>query len=200
MADPFRPRTLRLVANLSCVRILCGEFEGQRGRFISFCLPPNGIAAPNGSAHAVTTFHFNILLDSGLSVNVSASFLRLLHMDESSPFIRISPVGITYLAEPPPPGYVSYSSRTPCPGSPDVSGVVSSNTDQASIPDDGRTRTHRTCRKSTGGVAPLIQLARRYAARLRQPRHCADEAKIDNRDPSSDDDGHTSDSSSSSTH
>jgi hypothetical protein len=101
MADPFRPRTLRLVANLSRVRILCGEFEGQRGRFISFCLPPNGIAAPNGTAHAVTTFHSNILLDSGLSVNVSASFLRLLHMDESSPFLRISPAGIAYLAKPP---------------------------------------------------------------------------------------------------
>jgi hypothetical protein len=58
-------------------------------------------------------------------------------MDESSPFIQISPAGIAYLAEPPPPGYVTYSSRTPSPGSPDVSGVVSSNTDQASIPDDG---------------------------------------------------------------
>jgi hypothetical protein len=87
MADPLRPRTLRLVANLSSVRILVGEFEGQRGRFISFSLPPNGIAAPNGTAHAVTSFHSDILLDYGLSVNVPASFLRLLHMDESSPFI-----------------------------------------------------------------------------------------------------------------
>jgi hypothetical protein len=101
MADLFRPRTLRLVANLSRVRILVGEFEGQRGRFMSFSLFLNGIAAHNGTAHAVTTFHSNIHVDSGLSVNVPASFLRLLHMDESSPFIRISPAGIAYLADPP---------------------------------------------------------------------------------------------------
>jgi hypothetical protein len=58
------------------------EFEGQRGRFLLFCL------APNGTAHAVTTDHANLLLDfDGQVVNVPTSFLRLLHMDESSPFI-----------------------------------------------------------------------------------------------------------------
>jgi hypothetical protein len=150
-----------------------------------------------GTAHAVTTFHTNILLDSGLSVNVPAHLLRCLHMDESSPFIRISPTGIAYLAEPPLPGYVTYSSGTPIRRSPDVSGVVSSNTvAQATIPDNVVTRTHRrrTSRKSTGRVAPRIQLARRYAARLRQSRQSSDEAKIDDRDPSPHDDGHTSDS------
>jgi hypothetical protein len=53
MADPYRPWTIRLVAILSCVRILGGEFDRQRGRFISFCPPPNGSAAPNGTAHAM---------------------------------------------------------------------------------------------------------------------------------------------------
>jgi hypothetical protein len=101
MADPFRPRKLCLVANLSRVSILVGEFEGQHGRFISFSLPPNDIAAPNGTAHAVTTFHSNIFLDSELSVNVSASFLRLLHMDESSPFIRIPLPALPILRTPP---------------------------------------------------------------------------------------------------
>ncbi len=40
MADPERPWTIRLVASLSRVCNLGGEFDGQHGRFISLALLP----------------------------------------------------------------------------------------------------------------------------------------------------------------
>jgi hypothetical protein len=110
------------------------------------------------------------------------------------------------------PGYALHASRNPNPSPSRVSGVVpsypiqyttSSNYGSAAFPPAVETtsRSHRICGKLTGGEAPRVQIARRYRSLLLS-RTCTAEANITwhNREPPSDDDNPTSDSSCSSDH
>jgi hypothetical protein len=108
----FSPNYFRVI-------ITGGDFQRQRGRFLGFCL------APNGTAHAVTTGHANVFLDSGVVVIVPTYFLCLLTPDAASPLLRLSSIGVAYLDEPP-PGYALHASRNPNPSPSHVSGVVPS--------------------------------------------------------------------------
>jgi hypothetical protein len=115
------PRSPRLFSpDYSRVIITGGDFQRQRGRFLGFCL------APNGTAHAVTTGHANVFLDSGVVVIVPTYFLRLLTPDATSPFLRLSSTGVAYLAEPPPGYYALHASRNPNLSPSHVSSVVPS--------------------------------------------------------------------------
>jgi hypothetical protein len=76
------PRSPRLfIPDYFRLIITGGDFQRQCGRFLGFCL------APNGSAHAVTTGHANVLLDSGVVVIIPTYFLRPLTPDATSPFL-----------------------------------------------------------------------------------------------------------------